>query len=559
MNSSITQGICPILLKKCIFFLILVSSAAHSEASLPFSELMRARIEQMHSSGSGNVGGRQIIAIDLIADTYVRNGFQRLWGQPQDVKQLIALIQTAADEGLNPEDYLFSFLTARLATETGSSIDEVSRDLLLSDIFLRLAYHYYYGKTNPKKLYRRWNFSQMQPSIDPVNLLLRANQGDSIKESLLHLLPAISHYEAMRKGLKQYRNIDINGGWGTVPAGPLLKKGTISERIPWLQSRLRATGDLALGTPVSRDAFTSEVEQALIRFQQRHGLNPDGIVGPATLAELNVPIEQRIDQIRVNMERLRWVSRALPDDYLLVDIAEFRVMLYQNGQLTWTTRAVVGRPYRKTPVFRSTMSYLVINPTWTVPPTILKEDLLPKLRQDSSLLTEKKLTVIDHAGHEIDPASIDWSSVTLKNFNYNLRQRPGSNNALGRIKFMFPNNYSVYLHDTPSKNLFDASQRAFSSGCIRIEDPLELAELLLQSNDGWDRKRLEHEIATGQTRTVKLKQPIPVLLMYFTAEAREDSLILFRKDLYDRDASIVDALNQPLSNNAVIDMPAWYQ
>ena len=559
MNSSSTQGICSILLKKGLFFLILLSSAAHTEANSPFSELMRARIEQIHSSGTGNVGGRQIIAIDLIANIYARNGFRRLWGQPHDVKQLMALIQTAADEGLNPEDYLFSFLTARLATDTGSSIDEVSRDLLLSDVFLRLAYHYYYGKTNPKKLYRGWNFSQIQHSIDPVSLLLQAAQDSSIKQSLLHLLPAISHYAALRKGLKQYRNIEFNGGWATVPPGPLLKKGMTNERIPWLQSRLRASGDLALGTPVSRDAFTSEVEQALIRFQQRHGLKPDGIAGPDTISAMNVPIANRIEQLRANMERLRWVSQHLPQNYLLVDIAGFRVKQFLHGKENWSTRSQVGTPYRETPIFRSEMTYLVLNPGWTVPPTILKEDLLPKLRQDSSLLTEKRLTVIDHSGQEIDPASIDWSSVTLKNFNYNLRQRPGSNNALGRIKFMFPNNYSVYLHDTPSKNLFEASQRAFSSGCIRIEDPLELAELLLQSNDGWNRKRLEQEIATGQTRTVKLNQPIPVLLMYFTAEAREDSVILFRKDLYHRDASIVDALNQPLSNNAVIDMPVWYQ
>jgi murein L,D-transpeptidase YcbB/YkuD len=558
MNSSAIQGICCILLKKGIFFLILASLAASSEASLPFSELMRARIEQMRSSGSANIDGRQIIAINLIADAYIRNGFQPIWGNQHNIKQLVALIQTATDEGLNREDYLYSFLTAKLAMDTDSTIDEVDRELLLSDIFFRLAYHYHYGKTNPKRLSRSWNFSQIGSNIEPVSLLLKASQSNNIKETLQQLLPAMPHYTALRKVLKQYRNIKTNGGWAAIPPGPLLKRGLSSERVPWLRNRLKITGELAQESLTSTDIFSTEIEQAVIRFQQRHGLEDDGIVGPETLAAMNVPIESRIDQLRANMERLRWVSQYLPQNYILVDIAGFRVKLFLDGRNTWTTRAVVGTPYRKTPVFRSLMTYLVLNPSWTVPPTILKEDLLPKLRKDRSVLREKRLSIIDNAANEIDPETFDWSSVTIKNFNFYLRQKPGPSNALGRIKFMFPNNYSVYLHDTPSKNLFEASQRAFSSGCIRIEAPLKLAEMLLQSNKGWDRNRLDQEINSGQTRTVNLNRPIPVLLMYFTAEVEEDNLIQFRKDLYQRDASIIIALNQPLSQIAVIDMPVWH-
>ncbi len=558
MNSSAILKICSILLKKGLFFFILVSSSAYSEASLPFSELMRARIEQIRSSGSANIDGRQIIAINLIADAYIRNGFQRIWGNQENIKQLMALIQTAADEGLNREDYLFSFLTAKLAMDTSSTIDEVNKELLLSDVFFRLAYHFHYGKTNPKRLSRSWNISQIGTGIEPVNLLLKASHSGNIKETLQQLLPMMPHYAALRKALKHYRNLQNNGGWTVIPPGPLLKRGMTSERVPWLQNRLKMTGELTQETLTSTDIYSKEVEQAVIRFQQRHGLKDDGIVGPETLAQMNVPIESRIEQLRANLERLRWVSQSLPQNYLLVDIAGFRVKHFQDGKNIWTTRAVVGTPYRTTPVFRSLMTYLVLNPSWTVPPTILKEDLLPKLRKDSTVLREKRLTVINNTGQMIDPESIDWSSATIKNFKYHLRQLPGPNNALGRIKFMFPNNYSVYLHDTPAKNLFEASQRAFSSGCIRIEDPLKLAETLLQSNDGWDRNRLEREINSGQTRTINLNLPIPVLLMYFTAEAGEDDSVQFRKDLYQRDASIIIALNQPLSQIAVIDMPVWH-
>jgi murein L,D-transpeptidase YcbB/YkuD len=321
---------------------------------------------------------------------------------------------------------------------------------------------------------------------------------------------------------------------------------------------LLATGDLVAGTSLDTDEFDGSLERAVYQFQLRHGLQADGIAGPETLATMNIPIDQRIGQIRANMERLRWISRQLPKEYLLVDIAGFSVKQYSDGKENWSTRAVVGKPFRATPVFRSSMTHIVLNPSWTVPPTILAEDFLPLFRVDSTQLKKKNLSVIDNSGHEVDPATIDWTSATRKNFRYQLRQRPGPGNALGRIKFMFPNDYFVYLHDTPSKNLFGSSSRAYSSGCIRIEKPLELATLLLQKNNGWNYQRLLSALGNGQTRTIKLDWQIPVLLMYFTAEALDENRILFRNDLYNRDRTIIDALDRPLSHNASTDLAAWY-
>ena len=557
--SSIAQGLSPILLKKVLLILLLVNIPAYSDSTLPFSELMRTRLEQLSHAQSAFVGDRKIIASELIADAYTRNGFQPLWNNPQNVQQFMELIRTTADEGLNPDDYMLRYLTLRVATDTDSTIKAVNRELLLSDAFFRLAYHYRFGKTNPKKLERTWNFRDGKDNIDPAGLLLQSTQQNSVRISLQQLLPTLPQYSALRKGLQRYRSIAGNGGWAEIPAGGSLKKGMVNDRVAWLKSRLRATGDLATGTSPDTNDFDGSLERAVYQFQLRHGLQADGIAGPETLAAMNIPVEQRIGQIRANMERLRWISRQLPEEYLLVDIAGFSVKQFSHGKENWSTRAVVGKPFRATPVFRSSMTHIVLNPSWTVPPTILAEDFLPQFRVDSSQLKKKNLSVIDNSGHEIDPATVDWSSATRKNFKYQLRQRPGPGNALGRIKFMFPNDYFVYLHDTPSKNLFGSSSRAYSSGCIRIEKPLELATLLLQKNNGWNYQRLLSELGNGQTRTIKLDWQIPVLLMYFTAEALDDNRILFRNDLYNRDRTIIDALDQSLTHNASTDLAAWYR
>jgi murein L,D-transpeptidase YcbB/YkuD len=267
-------------------------------------------------------------------------------------------------------------------------------------------------------------------------------------------------------------------------------------------------------------------------------------VGPRTLDALNQPVSARIRQIRVNMERARWVQRDLPDDFLLVDIAGFRASLVRGGEEVWHSRAQVGRPYRETPLFRADLTYLELNPTWTVPPTVLEEDILPATRRDPDYLSARNIRVLDRRGASLDPGAIDWSTVRARSFPYLLRQDPGPNNALGRVKFMFPNPHSVYLHDTPSKSLFERSQRAFSSGCIRIEDPLTLAELVLDDPQ-WDRARITREIGTGRTRTLSLARPLPVLLLYWTAEVGDDGRVYFREDLYQRDAKLLQALNAP--------------
>jgi murein L,D-transpeptidase YcbB/YkuD len=271
------------------------------------------------------------------------------------------------------------------------------------------------------------------------------------------------------------------------------------------------------------------------------------VAGKTTIAALNVPVGERIAQVRVNLERLRWVARDLAGDFLLVDIAGFSARLWLDGALAWSSRAVVGRPYRRTPVFRAQMKYLVVNPEWNVPPTILREDVLPKVIRNRGYLAQHRMRVLDGAGRALDPAAIDWAKYRTqpRAFPYRIVEAPGKDNPLGAIKFMFPNEHSVYLHDTPARALFGRPVRAFSSGCIRIEEPLALARLLLDDEARWSEEKLREAIAAGTTQTVAVKRTVPVLLLYFTASVAPDGELQFRPDLYGRDRAVLAALAAP--------------
>jgi murein L,D-transpeptidase YcbB/YkuD len=294
--------------------------------------------------------------------------------------------------------------------------------------------------------------------------------------------------------------------------------------------------------------YAGEVVAAVQRFQARHGLTADGSVGPATLAALNVPVQKRIEQVRANLERARWVMGDLERDFIVVNIAGFRTYVVHDDEVVWSTRSQVGRPYRRTPIFKAKMTYLVLNPTWTVPPTIFRQDILPQLRKDSGYLATRNIDLRDAQQGPVDPTTIDWTAA--RSFPYSFVQRPGATNALGRIKFMFPNEHFVYLHDTPSRDLFEQTSRAFSSGCIRLENPLDLATLLLGSK--WSRERIDEVLAAERTETVFLDKPITVMLLYWTTEVDAQGRVAFWPDVYTRDPRVIEELDAPLRAASVL-------
>jgi murein L,D-transpeptidase YcbB/YkuD len=326
-----------------------------------------------------------------------------------------------------------------------------------------------------------------------------------------------------------------------IQPGPALKPGATHPRVGVLRKRLEISGELAGGS--AGDQYDDALAGAVKRFQEGHRLTADGSIGRATLAALNVTAAARVDQIRVNLERSRWVVGGLSDTFVLVNLPAFKVYLIRAGKNVWETRAQVGRAGRQTPSFRADMRYIVFNPDWTVPPTILAQDVLGAMRKGEDAISKKRLTILDRRGRPVAPASIDWSAATPATFPYTLRQPPGPDNALGRVKFIFPNEHAIFLHDTPSQELFRADERTFSSGCIRVEQPLDFAAVLLDGQQDWDRARVQRTVDAGKTETVFLTQPLPVLIVYWTVSVGASGELRYARDVYGLDAAVLRALN----------------
>jgi L,D-transpeptidase YcbB len=524
-------------------------------AALPTgAEAMQLRISAL--AEDPRVAGKAVADRWFLARFYERREFSPAWGTPAKRAALLEAVAGSDRHGLAPADYhhpVLSELMAAVDTDPSPEL-AVELDILATDALARLAFHLRFGKVNPVQVEPTWNFSRSISGINPVAAIQVLMDADELGVALDALTADSDYYRGLMAALAEYRAIAGRGGWPGISADETFRKDVVSAVVPALRARLAVTGDLGHEAPVADEyLFDAELEEAVRRFQARHGLDSDGAVGRRTLAALNVPVEARIGQLRANMERARWVFRDLEDRYLLVNIARFRVMLIEGKQVTWSARAVVGRPYRQTPVFKARMRYLEFNPTWTVPPTILTRDLLPEIRANPATLGDKGMVVLDRQGQPVEAAEIDWAAIPARGFPYMIRQEPGPANALGRVKFMFPNPHHVYMHDTPSRELFGRTERAFSSGCIRLERPFELVRLLLAGTQ-WDEPAVERALASGRTRVVNLPDPVTVLILYGTA-VPEEGRMHFLPDVYQRDQRLLAALDAPF----IFDPPEGYE
>ena len=470
------------------------------------------------------------------------------------IASLIRAISGAGGQCFMADDYHLKKITAimleinkdyaRRKTFNAAMLAEL--DLVLTDAFLVYSAHLLEGRINPETKCPEWNAQCEEADLAAV--LQNALTSGTIESTINDLLPKEPNYFLLCRKRHEYLEIMNKGGWPAIPIGPDLKKGDYDARVPAIRERLTVVGDQPRKKIKDMNLFDGDLEQAVRQFQRRHGLFPDGTIDARTLAAMNVPVEERLRQIEVNMERWRWCQRDFGDRYILINIANFELDTYEQDTLVLTMRAIVGKPYRSTPVFSGKMTYLVLNPYWYVPKKIAVEDILPKVKNNKEYLTQNNYKVLQGWGNnerEIDPATISWASLNEIFFPYRLRQDPGPANALGHIKFMFPNEYDVYIHDTPARALFSKESRDFSSGCIRIEKPIELAEYVLNDSIRWARKEILQAIKDNKVRTVGLSMPIPVHVLYWTAWVADNGLLNFRNDIYDRDEDVYLALSQP--------------
>lgn len=384
------------------------------------------RIDLLREHGQLTVRGQAIKAVTLIPELYGRTGHGLVWRDETKILALITAVEDSRLDGLIPADYHHETLAAMLRDYRAglmSACERADFDILLTDALVRLGYHYLFGKVNPKNLDEDWNLSRDIDGRDPVDITLSIINGESLQQGLATLIPDTDIYLKMKRALATYRAIAARGGWPALPAGPTLRPGMQSDRLTAIRNRLQITGDLASGPSEDPSNYDVTLLEAVRHFQRRHMLEPDGIIGEKTREAMNVPVAARVDQIRVNMERARWVFRHVPEEYLITDIAGFRVLYIRHGQIVWTAPAQVGRPFRKTPVFQDTLKYLVFNPTWTVPPTILKNDVLPMIQHDPGYLEK------EHAGdrrQQLDSRPIDHRLGASHRGKLSLSDPPGT-------------------------------------------------------------------------------------------------------------------------------------
>lgn len=483
-----------------------------------------------------------------LATFYERHAYQPVWTIGAYLRpaatELLDVIAATADEGLDPGNYHAEALDVlrRQFLLAPSSQVAIDIELLLSDAFLQVARDLHQGRSAPASGGGR------EPSFgdsrELVPLLDRALVGGQVRATLQSLLPTHPDYAALRTALKRYRKIAESGGWPRIPAGAVLRRGSVGQGVPLLRQRLFSEGELppdALGG----ERFDMKLEAAVRSFQRSHGLAVNGVVGLKTRTALNVPAAERAKQLAVNLERRRWLPRDYSGRALLVNIPGFTLQLWEEKRVSLEMRVIVGRQARQTPNFSSTITAVVLNPQWDVPRSIAVKDLLPLVQSDVGYLARRGFHVYA-AGRrdeeELDPATIDWQSLGRNNFPYHLVQEPGPYNALGRLKFIVPNDERIYLHDTPSQSLFAATTPAFSSGCIRVAKPRELALRLLSGTSYANVAELTAALDEGGGRVVHLPEPMPIHIVYWTAWVEDHGDVQFRPDLYQRDSLLSDAL-----------------
>ena len=533
--------------------------ASAAEGFAPVQQILRVKVgpETLSAGKKARVkaAAEAVLAPDLVHLFYARRDYRPAWIEDKEIssqiRPLLQALKKVEADGLNPTDYHLAKIEGMLkSVEKGLKKKRALEaetiadfDLLCSDTFLTCSGHLAHGKVDPEAPKAAWQGACFDENL--ADLLKEALAKNQVAEALESLPPRHSFYLNLKKALASYRKLARDTKGKPFPAGLSLKRGDKHKEIKELRRRLLALGDLSKEDNKSGRVFDETLEVALRRFQSRNGLVATGALNPPTAAALNIPLEEKCREIEANLERWRWLPHDLGERFIYVNVANFELEAFEVRQKNLVMKVVVGSEAWQTPDFASQMTHLIVNPDWTIPiPVILKETMNYVL-ENPCYFRDNRMVVLRKLGGElveIDPALIDWAKLTEKNLDFLIRQLPGSDNILGKLKFVFPNKYDIYLHDTPYQEDFAKAARAFSHGCLRAERPIELAVWVLRGKPGWDLRQILAAIDAGNERTVKLVEPIDVFFLYNTAWAEDDGTVQFRADIYERDKKLIEAL-----------------
>ena len=485
----------------------------------------------------------------LVRSFYKKRSNRPAWtngrGPLAPADRLVEAIERSRAEGLSPEQYDVARLSTEIRALSRGPLGAPPKALALADLdvrctytYFRLANHLLNGRVSPRTLDPDWRTTPRQ--LDLVAELRRALSKRRVFDSLADLSPRDPRYGRLREAFAHYAEIVEKGGWPVVSQGPELRMGQAGPRVEALARRLEAQGDLRAGGR----SFDRDVDQAVRRFQARYGLPVTGVVDPTTRAALDVPAEERLRTIQLNLERWRWLPAELGSRYVLVNIPDFRLDVFESKRRVLSMAVVVGKRMSPTPMFSDRAVAIEVNPYWNIPAGIAAAEIGPHVQDDEEYLARNHIRVLTRPGpdgEEMEARDVDWSQEPGE-ASYALRQDPGPDNPLGRIKIALPNEYDVYLHDTPAGHLFGAQERDFSHGCIRVEKPLELAQNLLRGSKQGSPERLRDALASGQNRWIPLPAKVPVHILYWTCWVDDEGVIQFRNDVYGHDARLDRAL-----------------
>jgi L,D-transpeptidase YcbB len=489
---------------------------------------------------------------DIIMKFYRDRNYRLGWFKEDKVvpqaNTFIGVAKKAYREGLDPNDYKIKDFNQMLTRYEQSDKKDSARyqlkqeiDVALTASYMNYASDFYRGIVNWKKLDNiEWSVRKNKIKLNKA-LETILQERDS-RYPYYQFEPLHVEYDRLRTALQQYRDIRKAGGWPKIEGVTILKLGDSSTVVPLLRKRLLPQSRWNVTGP-NQFVLDQELAEAIKDFQARHGMKPDGTLGPKTLKFMNVPIDDRIDQIIINMERWRWVPKPkkFEEKHIFVNIPEFMLYARDQGKKVLEMRVIVGKTMNSTPIFSDKLEYIVFSPYWNVPASIVVNEMKPKLMNDPDWLDRMDMELLNGFGKNAQPISpyeVDWATVDEKNFKYLIRQRPGPDNPLGDIKFIFPNEHEVYLHHTASESLFDQTQRGFSHGCVRVEKPVELAKFLLSDQPQWDETRILEAMHAGTEKYLNLKAKVPVYIVYFTAWVDEKGGVHFRDDIYGHDKEL---------------------